>query len=198
VKFRGGAEESPRADRGNPPDGAFASQSRGTHFARGQVELVMHTTIRKILVPIDFSTRSRLTADYARTLAGSLGTTVHLIHVVEQPFTSGPPYNFHLPDTPVRREQLYQRARARLGELANTLRVDGIEASVEVRFGTAVEEILKAAVDYGADVIVMGSQGRSALQQLIVSGVSDEVIRRAPCPVLAVREHGGATTSVAA
>lgn len=158
----------------------------------------MHTTIRKVFVPIDFSTRSRLTADYARTLASSLGATIHLIHVLEQPFTSGPPYNFHLPDTPVRREQLYQRARARLGELANTFRVDDIETSVEVRFGSALDEILEAAVDYGADVIVMGSQGRSALHQLIAGGVSDEVIRRAPCPVLAVRDHGGATTSVAA
>jgi nucleotide-binding universal stress UspA family protein len=158
----------------------------------------MHPTIRKILVPIDFSTRSRRTADFARTLAGSLGATVHLVHVVEQPFTSGPRYRFHLPDTPARREHLYQRSRARLVDVAHPFRAEDIETSVEVRFGYPVEEILKAAVDYGADVIVMGSQGRSALQQLIVSGVSDEVIRRAPCPVLAVREHGGASTSVAA
>jgi universal stress protein A len=170
----------------------------GTHFARAEVELLMHTTIRKILVPIGFSTRSRRTADYARTLAGSLRATVHLVHVVEQPFTSGPPYRFHLPDTPARRDHLYQRSRASLLEVANRFRAQDIETSVEVRFGNPVEEILKAAADYGADVIVMGSQGRSALQQLLARGVSDEVIRHAPCPVLAVREHGGVTTSVAA
>jgi nucleotide-binding universal stress UspA family protein len=156
----------------------------------------MNKTIRHILVPIDFSARSTRVMDYARVVASSLGAEAHLVHAIEEPFTSAASYRA-LPDTPARRERLYEQTRVRLSQLANTLRLSGVETTVEVRFGDAVEEIVKAAVDYGADLVVIGSQGRSAMQQLLAGGVSDQVIRRAPCPVLAVRQDSGGIASAA-
>ena len=72
----------------------FAFHIRGTH---------MNPTIRHILVPVDFSAVSGRVADFARTVAASVHAEVHLLHVLEQPFTTAAPYEFHLPDTPARR-----------------------------------------------------------------------------------------------
>ena len=158
----------------------------------------MNPTIRHILVPVDFSAVSGRVADFARTVAAGAFAEVHLLHVLEQPFTTAPPYEFHLPDTPARRERLYTQSRARLSGIADDLRVAGVESTIEVRTGSAAEEIVKAAIDYGADMIVMGTQGRLALQHLLNGSVSEEVVRRACCPVLLVRGHGAASVASAA
>ena len=118
--------------------------------------------------------------------------------MLEQPFTTAGPYEFHLPDTPARRERLYTQSRARLSGIADELRVADVKSTIEVRTGSAADEIVKAAIDYGADLIVMGTQGRRALQHLLNGSVSEGVVRRSCCPVLLVREHGAASVANAA
>lgn len=124
----------------------------------------MNPTIRHLLVPVDFSSVSGRVADFARTLAANVHAEVHLLHVLEQPFTTAAPYELHLPDTPARRERLYTQSRARLSGIADEVRVADVESTIEVRTGTAADEIVKAAIDYGADMIAMGTQGRRALR----------------------------------
>ena len=158
----------------------------------------MDISIRHILVPVDLTEASGRIIDFARSVARGVNAEMHLVHVLEEPFTSAGPYEFHLPDTPERRERLYTRARARLTTIADRIRCKGIQATVEVRSGTAADEIVKAAIDYGTDLIVMGTHGRSGLHHLLHGGVADRVTRRAPCPVLAIRDHGGAMTASAA
>ena len=158
----------------------------------------MNATIRHILVPVDFTALSIRVGAFARTVGGSLNAEVHLLHILEEPFTSAAPYEFHLPDTPARRERLYTQARERLSTIAEELRANDVEATTEVRIGSATEEIVKAAIDYGADLIVMGTQGRRGLQHLLTGSVAEDVIRRARCPVLMVRGHGGASAATAA
>jgi universal stress protein A len=63
---------------------------------------------------------------------------------------------------------------------------------VEVRLGTATDQIVGAAVDYGSDLVVMGTHGRTGLEHLLLGSVAEQVIRLAPCPVLTVRQ-GSAT-----
>jgi nucleotide-binding universal stress UspA family protein len=158
----------------------------------------VNTTIRHILVPIDLSDASGRIVDFARTVSGGASADVHLVHVLEEPFTATGPYEWHVADTPARRERLYERARLSLLKTAGQLREAGVRTTVEVRSGAAVEEVVKAAVDYGAELIVMGTHGRGGLHQFLTGGVAAEVIRRAPCPVLVVRNHGGAIAASAA
>jgi nucleotide-binding universal stress UspA family protein len=165
----------------------------------------MRTTIREILVPTDFSLPSDHAVACARTMAAGFAATIHLVHVLEEPFVTPGAYQFHLPDTPARREERYQQAQRRLTRIAGKLNDHGMLTTVEVRGGIAVDEIVKAAVDYGADLVVMGTHGRQGLQHLLVGSVAEQVIRRASCPVVTVRDSGkvaawsgGATSTNAA
>ena len=150
----------------------------------------MTPTIRKILLPTDFSESSDRAVGYAATLAKSLGASVHLIHVLEDPMMVGTAW--HAADVTTVRERRYQKGRATLAAVASTLHRPADMVSIEVRTGTAADEIVDAAIDYGCDVIIMATHGRSGFSHLVLGSVTEAVIRRAPCPVLAVRQSGAA------
>jgi nucleotide-binding universal stress UspA family protein len=87
-----------------------------------------------------------------------------------------------------------------LAERVVTLGAQGTPARSVVRTGAAWEEIVRVAVEEHADMIVMGTQGRTGLERFMLGSVAERVIRRAPCPVLTVRpdtkdtkESGGAS-----
>jgi nucleotide-binding universal stress UspA family protein len=87
----------------------------------------------------------------------------------------------------IRRERRYQDALAELRRLAAF--VYGVEVSVEVRDGTVIDATTKAALDYGANLIVVGTYRHSALKHYITGNIVDRLLQVAPCPVLAVG-HG--------
>ena len=76
----------------------------------------MKPTLDHVLVATDFSASASAAIDYAATLACRAGARLHLVHVLEEPFVTSGPYEWHLPDTPARRESRYQRALARLSK----------------------------------------------------------------------------------
>ena len=150
----------------------------------------MKPGIRKILVPTDFSGSSDRAVEYAAVLATTFGASIHLVHVLEEPFVAQGPWEFYVPDTPAVRERLNQQTRARLEDIAVGLRGEGLNVTLELRHGAALAGIVGAAGDYGVDLIVMGTHGRSGLPHLLLGSVAERVIRTAPCPVLAVRDQG--------
>jgi len=152
----------------------------------------MVPTIRKILLPTDFSASSTRAAEYAGVLAKSLGASVHLVHVLEEPFATQGAWEFQPPNTPRPGDELYEDRRARLAPIAEMLQRQIAQVTQEVRTGTPTDAIVAAAVDYGADLIVMATHGRSGLPHLLLGSVAEQVIRHARCPVLAVRESGAA------
>ena len=161
----------------------------------------MTPTIARILLPTDFSESSEWAIEYASSLAASLGARVHLVHVIEDQFHPPGPYDFYVPESPERRERDYQAARTRLLAISERLAAAKIANTAEVRSGTAVDGIVSAAVDYGADLIVMSTHGRTGVQHLLMGSVAEQVIRRARCPVFAVRHpatHGTAAGAVPA
>lgn len=148
----------------------------------------MDGTIKRILIPTDFSPSSDRAIAVGTTLADSLGASIHLIHVLEAPFVTRGPYELRLPDTPERRARLYDDARWKLRGVAARLQERRLRTSVEVRLGDATDQIVAAGADYGADLIVMGTHGRTGLEHLLLGSVAERVIRHAACPVLTVRE----------
>jgi nucleotide-binding universal stress UspA family protein len=64
---------------------------------------------------------------------------------------------------------------------------DGASATSIVRVGTPVEEITKVAHEQHADLIVMGTHGRTGLQHMLVGSVAERVVRTSTTPVLTVR-----------
>ena len=147
----------------------------------------MQSPIEHILVPTNFGTASTNAIAYAAAIARGTGARLHLVHVLKQPFATSGPYEFHLPDTPDRRERRYQLALSELRRVAAA--IEGVEVSAEVREGTVIDSTAKAALDYGASLIVLGTYRHSALKHLIDGGSVERLLRVAPCPVLAVGER---------
>jgi nucleotide-binding universal stress UspA family protein len=163
----------------------------GMPFASGLPEAGMKPSIQHIVVPTNFGIASRSAVAYGASIARSAGARLHLVHVLEQPFSTSGHYQFHLPDTPARREHRYQEALAELKRLASF--VYGVEVSLEVREGTVIEAITKAALDYGANLIVVGTYRHGALKRYITGNIVDHLLPLAPCPVLAVgNDHASA------
>jgi nucleotide-binding universal stress UspA family protein len=62
-----------------------------------------------------------------------------------------------------------------------------IKVDIDVRVGRPEEAIVESAKDHGADLIIMGSHGKTGLERLLVGSVSERVIGSAECPVLVVK-----------
>jgi nucleotide-binding universal stress UspA family protein len=163
----------------------------------------MTEIIGRILVPVDFSAHSERAVRYAASLAGQLGATLELVHVVEDPFTSGAwnPETF-IPNVEELLEGLMGDAEQRLQTLKATV-TDRVGVKTTVLIGRPSHAIVKYAEEAGAHLIVMGSHGRTGLAHIVMGSVAERVSREAYCPVLTVRDtevthYEGAPESAAA
>jgi nucleotide-binding universal stress UspA family protein len=151
------------------------------------------TTVSKVVAAQDGSKD----ADAACRLVGTgiFNAPVRVVsvaHVVE-PLSSGVSPTMRSAVQAARREELAQvrhEQEALAERAAGALRAAGLDATAEVRVGSAGEEILAAATAWGADLIAMGTRGRTGLTRLLLGSVARQVVHRANCSVLVVR--GGA------
>lgn len=149
----------------------------------------MSSQIQKIVVPTDFSELSERAAVYAGTLASRLNAALYLIHVL--PPAGLTPYGFgRAVEAADIHEQSYQAARQRLEGLVRRLASRTLHVTTEVRTGEAAESIAQASVHYGADLVIMGTHGRTGVGHLLAGSIAERVIRTAPCPVLVLRGSG--------
>jgi nucleotide-binding universal stress UspA family protein len=152
----------------------------------------MARTFTRILVPTDFSGYSDAALDYAKSLADSLGASLHLLHVFEDPSTTpgalaGGGY-FALPDD--LREAMIADAQKQIAS-----RLSGVAprtATSAVLMGAAAQTIVDYAVAQHIDLIVMGTHGRTGLLHLLIGSVAERVVRTASCPVLTVHAAAAA------
>jgi nucleotide-binding universal stress UspA family protein len=127
----------------------------------------------------------------ARDLAKLHGGRLLLLHVVELPTHFGPDTARIIPEgdqTPIGiRDYAVRMAESHLEHLARRVAVDGVEVASFTRVGHPVEEIERAATEQGADLIVMGTHGRTGARRLIAGSVTERVVRTSSIPVLTVR-----------
>lgn len=136
----------------------------------------------RILVPTDGSDHSDQAAEHAMDLAEQFGAMVHALFVVEQAGPSG-----HW-DVAVEKQEA--TGEAALDAVAALGDERGVPVERHLRRGTPSEEIVDAAADYGVDLIVMGTQGRTGLSRIATAGSTTErVVRLTDIPTLVV---GGA------
>jgi universal stress protein A len=141
---------------------------------------------RRILVVVDLGEHSERIAARAQELAGLFGAELHALHVVE--YVPVEPMGETLLPAVQIEEELVQRARQRLAELAARLGVDS--SRTEVAAGNVKAEIVRAAQERQADLIVLGSRERRG-PSILVNLTEDTVLHAAPCDVLAVRLRAG-------
>jgi nucleotide-binding universal stress UspA family protein len=142
--------------------------------------------LQRILVPIDFSRASQHGLSFAGALAERFHSRLHLLHVVEPPVL--PEWGYaHIP----RREaRLHRAAEERLPQfpLECDLNPKLIHAG-EIRSGEAADEICKVAAERRSDLIILASHGLGEIQHAFIGSTAERVLRRAPCPVLTVRDR---------
>jgi len=138
---------------------------------------------QSILVPIDFSETSHVALDYGRVLAVQFASTLHVLHVVANVVSAGGAAFWGISESKLR-ARLTAEARPQFEALLPEL--DGLEVSLATRFGHPVVEIVRYARVRNVDLIVMGTHGRRTVAQMLSGGIIEKVVRKAPCPVLAV------------
>ncbi len=137
--------------------------------------------IKTILHPTDFSQSARYAFRLACSLARDHGARLIVMHV------SGPAQANLYGGVPVI-EQLEEHERD-LEERLHRLKPQHFKLPVEFRMekGIPAEEILRVAQETSCGLIVMGTHGRTGVNRMLMGSVAEQVLRRAACPVLAVK-----------
>ena len=143
-------------------------------------------TFKNILCPVDFSDSSRHAATVATELARSSSAALTIVHIWQPPM---PLYG--IPDAALSGDliqSLIDDAERSLDEWKATAVAAGV-GSVQSKMITGVpwDEIVKLAKESGADLVVMGTHGRTGLTHVLIGSVAEKVVRHAPCAVLVVR-----------
>ena len=142
---------------------------------------------KTVLVPTDFGAESGLALTWARELARQFGSTLHLLHVVADADVSpGTAALWGFSETEVQQRRV-DEARTRLAALRPADEAAGAPVRTAVAAGKPAASIVRYAGEHRVDLVVMGTRGRGAVEQLLLGSVAAEVVRRAPCPVLTVR-----------
>jgi nucleotide-binding universal stress UspA family protein len=156
------------------------------HLTRSSISrLFRPIAFRRILVPLDFSADSKNALHYAIACARKVGGSLTLLHVVE-PFVSQTDFGYGYVTTRSPNQSVLKHTQRALNSLASRLSNSGSQALAVVRSGDTETEIVRAAIDFAADLIVIGSHGQSAFP-IPIGGTAEKVVRNSPCPVLVVR-----------
>jgi nucleotide-binding universal stress UspA family protein len=141
--------------------------------------------IRTILAAHDFSEHAEAALEVAIDLARRLDAGLHLLHVVRPPSFDYVPGD-HI-GIPISALHLHQRAEQRLHRIVQDLPALPQRVGFHVLEGTIISaSIDEYAAEIGADMIVMGTHGRSGLSHMLHGSVAERTLRHAPCPVLTV------------
>ena len=152
-------------------------------------------TFRRILVATDFAESAERALACAVQLARRHGAELVLVHV----YMDLPAY----PEiTAGQVEAIYEEQRAwiesALERRARAARGEGLLARAVLRTGRAAAMIAETAKEEGADLLVVGTHGRSGLDRLILGSVAEHVVRLASCPVLVIKSAATAARADAA
>jgi nucleotide-binding universal stress UspA family protein len=150
----------------------------------------MMAPVIKILVPTDFSETADAALEYAKTLAGQLGASLHLLHVFSDPYAvaaNAPDGCAALP--PTLRERAREDARECLRKRLTPEEEARFAGTYAIVMGLTARQIVEFADENGMNLIVMGTHGRRGVAHLLLGSVAEHVVRTAACPVLTVRRE---------
>ncbi len=135
--------------------------------------------LQHLLVPLDFSGKSRQALRYAVPLAQKFAAKIHLVHVLRPVGKAAPAELAHLKHEAIKR----------LGEMSAELLPPRLRAGNAVLVGRPADQILQLAGKNNIDLIVLTTKGRSGLARVLVGSTAEHIMRHAPCPVMSIRRH---------
>jgi nucleotide-binding universal stress UspA family protein len=143
---------------------------------------------QKIVAPTDFSEPSQRALDVAVELARHFSCELVLVHVVGSvpviPTPASTTFN-----VPMYQQEIVNDAKATLDRLVEEKVPKPIRVRPMIIQGEAADEIVHAAENEKADIIVIATHGRTGLDRLMFGSVAEKVVRLSPCPVLTIPAH---------
>jgi nucleotide-binding universal stress UspA family protein len=146
----------------------------------------MQINIQTILVPVDFSDHAEAVIEWAAHLAEEHKSRVVLLHVYHLPVEFQQIEGAYLPAdfwTSVKDE-----AKRQLAIHGDRLRERGLETEEITREGYPATVIEEEAQQLGADLVVIGSHGRTGLKHILLGSIAERVVQKAPCAVLTIKK----------
>ena len=165
--------------------------------AEGDGALSRPVALERILVPVDFSECSLDALEYAVVVAQQAKASIMLLHVLEPP-SYGLDFTFSHSRT---REQEREIWTKRLEGLISSHEHSHVPMESQLRGGLPSDSILDSAQTLRCNLIVLGTHGRRGISHVISGSVAEAVLRKARCPVIAVRNtkfgpgHNGMTST---
>ncbi len=141
----------------------------------------------KILVPVDFSDYSLQALKFAAEYAGMFNAEIVLVYVVE-PVIYPPDLSIGQIALPTLTYQVDERAKEELVRIGNDNIKNGIKFTPIVKLGKPYLEIIEVARTEDVDLIIISTHGHTGVEQILFGSTADKVVRKAPCPVLTLRE----------
>ena len=143
-----------------------------------------------ILVPTDFSEQAGFALDLAAQLAKQENASLQILHVVEQPgsyYLTAVGGGAHDQIDNVYVLKLIERVKVQLNSLVSKLTNEGIDAKYRIKIGNPFKHISEEIQGESIDLIVMGTQGISGIDEVLVGSNTEKVIRHAACPVITLK-----------
>ncbi len=140
--------------------------------------------ITRVLVPTDGSDAASAAVDHAVAVAEACGAAVRVLSVVD---TRALAAQSELAPSETVIESLEERSEHAVNEVAERCEETGLSVETAVARGPPSRAICEDAAESNADLVVMGTRGRSGLDRVLLGSVTERTIRHAPIPVVAVR-----------
>lgn len=146
--------------------------------------------IRKILVGVDFSDGSKVAVDQGLAVARRHGAELVLVHAGEIPEQGKAHPHAAVPfveEYEAALRQDFQAGHLRLEELHEQLQAEGANVSQLYVNGPPDEGLCRAAKETGADLLLVGTHGRTGFRRFIMGNYAERILRLSPCDVLVAR-----------
>lgn len=148
--------------------------------------------MKKILVPTDFSKGSVIALEVAFDIAKKAGSEIVLLHVVEEATSD----SFRISGEWQKDDwqdrlftyKLLEKSKKQLEKLVHEPRFDAVKVTGELRVGNPFHGMNTIITEQKVDLVVMGTRGRTKLENLVIGTNTERVVRHSHCPVLTV--HG--------
>lgn len=149
-----------------------------------------------VLVATDFSSCAQAALQQAVSLAKKLNGRITLLHVFDLPlpYTSDPSLRDY-PQMVQWLQDFKKDQEKKLQAAAEKARQEGVDVAPLFKEGSPSSDIVPVAEEIKADLIVIGTQGRTGLPRFLMGSVAESVSRSAPCPVLVVRDKENEASS---
>ena len=146
--------------------------------------------IKRILIPVDFSDDSLKALAYARDFAKPFGAELSVLYVVE-PIYYATPADMYATSANIALlvEEQRRIGAQQLARINADLKKKGERVRTLLKAGSGAQCIVDTAKSVKADLIIMGTHGRTGFAHMLMGSVAEKVVRTAGCPVLTVRRE---------